>query len=189
MIFVSLLVRGAVLLAASAGALGSLKGCDSRGGKSSATTTNGIPDFTAVTIDGTTFNLEVVATDEKRFKGLSGRTEIPDKGGMIFVFTNADQRYFVMRDCPIAIDIIFLDAAMKVTAMHAMTPEPPRSDAEKVIDPRIQSNQQYEERLKKYHSRFPAQYVIELKAGTLPGLGLKEGQKIDIDPLLKKVAK
>lgn len=189
MIFITMLVRGAVLAAAAGGALGTMKGCDSRGAKSSATTTNGIPDFTNVSIGGTTFNLEVVATDEKRFKGLSGRTEIPEKGGMIFVFPNTEQRYFVMRDCPITIDIIFLDAAMKVTATHEMKPEPPRTEAEKIIDPRLQSNQQYEERLKKYHSRFPAQYVIELREGSLAKLGLKEGQKLEIDPVLKKVAK
>lgn len=189
MMFVLMLVRGAVLAAATVGALGTMKGCDGQGGKSSQTTTNGIPDTSTVKIGGKLFTLEVVADGDKRFKGLSGRTEIPESGGMIFVFPDVDQRYFVMRDCPIAIDIIFLDAAMKITATHAMTPETQRSEKEKILDPRTGTNQEYEDRLKKYHSRFPAQYVIELKGGTLAGMNLKEGQKLEIDPLLKKVAK
>jgi uncharacterized membrane protein (UPF0127 family) len=129
--------------------------------------------------------METALTPSKQFQGLSGRTDIPADGGMVFVFPRAEERYFVMRDCPVPIDIVFLDAKMRVTAWHEMQPETPRTEAEKVLD-QSGSNQGYELRLKRYHSKFPAQYVLEFKGGTVKGLNLKEGQVIELDPDLKK---
>ena len=63
--------------------------------------------FAKVTIKDKEFKLELALDDEKRFKGLSDRKEIPKDGGMLFVFKRAEEREFVMRDCPIPIDIIF----------------------------------------------------------------------------------
>lgn len=147
---------------------------------------------TKVTIGGKSFTLELALDDKTRFQGLSGRTEIKPDEGMLFIFPRAEERYFVMRDCPVDIDIIFLDGVMKITAMHEMKPEDPRKDDEKQLEsaPGIpewaRTNRKYEERLKRYYSKFASQYVIELKGGTLKGLGLKEGQKIELDPALKK---
>jgi len=71
-----------------------------------------------------------------------------------------------------------------------MTPEPPRTEAEKVNDPGQTFNRQYEERLKRYHSKFAAQFVIELKGNTLDGLNVKVADKFDLDiARLKKLAK
>lgn len=145
-----------------------------------------------VTISGKTFKLERADTGETRFHGLSGRTNIPANGGMLFVFPARQvQRHgFVMRDCPVAIDIIYLDVAGRIVGMHKMVPEPPRSEAEKAIDPESSVNAAYEARLKKYNSTYPAQFVIELAGNTLDSLKLKDGQKIDLDlDRLKKLAK
>ena len=158
-------------------------GCEGQSAKTPATNT--APKDTTVTIAGKSFTLETAFTPSKQQKGLSGRTDIPSDGGMIFVFPFAQERYFVMRDCPVPIDIVFLDAKMKVTAQHEMLPETPRSEAEKVLGANG-SNEEYEARLKRYHSKFPAMYVLEFKGGTIKGLGLKDGQKIEIDPDLKK---
>ncbi|MBX3410278.1 MAG: DUF192 domain-containing protein [Phycisphaeraceae bacterium] len=162
------------------------------------------PGSTAkVTINGRAFNLELALNDETRFRGLSGRTEIKPEGGMLFVFKKAERREFVMRDCPIPIDIIYLDGSGRVTAMHAMVPDPPREDDEKELSPprdrsgRIipglpewtWTNEKYENRLKRYPSKFPAQFVIELKGGTLETLKLKEGDRVELDREgLKKLA-
>lgn len=156
--------------------------------KSSQTGANPTLERTKITIDGTDFDLELAVTDETRFHGLSERTEIAERGGMIFVFPRASITHFVMRDCPIAIDIIFLNAGGRITAMHAMQPETPRTEAEKVnIAPGLGApswtwtNPDYESRLKKYPSKFSAQFAIELKGGTLAKMKLKEGQLIEFD--------
>lgn len=143
-----------------------------------------------VVINGRTFHLEIAADDVTRFRGLSGRTEIASDGGMLFIFPRPSRLEFVMRDCPVPIDIIFLDGSGRVVATHAMLPEPPRGDGERLNDPRTGTNEAYERRLKKYPSRFDAQFVIELKGGTLETLKLKSADKIDLDlARLKKMAK
>jgi uncharacterized membrane protein (UPF0127 family) len=143
-----------------------------------------------VVINGRTFHLEIAADDVTRFRGLSGRTEIAPDGGMLFIFPRPSRLEFVMRDCPVPIDIIFLDGSGRVVATHAMLPEPPRGDGERLNDPRTGTNEAYERRLKKYPSRFDAQFVIELKGGTLETLKLKSADKIDLDVArLKKMAK
>lgn len=181
------LVRTALLAAAGAGSSGPLHGCEKPSGpKPSATAT--APTTTAITISGKTFNLECALVPAKQFKGLSDRTDIPADGGMIFVFPRAEERYFVMRDCPVDIDIIFVDAQMKITATHEMKAGPVRTEAQKVKDSRG-VNEEYERLLTPYHSKFPAQYALEFKGGTLQALNLKEGDKLDIDPDLKKWAR
>lgn len=152
----------------------------------SANPASGVPAFSSVRIGGKVFKLENVVTPDVRFKGLSGRTSIPDDGGMLFVFPDdmVQTMSFVMRDCPIGIDIIFLDRGMKITATHEMKPEPPRGP-----DEQGDGNATYEARLKAYSSGAPAQYAIELKAGTLRQISVREGQKIDLDPDLRRRAR
>jgi uncharacterized membrane protein (UPF0127 family) len=134
-----------------------------------------------VKIGGRTFHLELAATDGKRFRGLSDRTSIEPDGGMLFVFPASQRLEFVMRDCPIPIDIIFLDGSGRVTAMHKMQIEPPNPG---------ESDTDYNARLKRYSSRYAAQYAIELAANTFDTLGLKENDQIKLDESrLKKLAK
>lgn len=127
----------------------------------------------AVTIAGQKFSLEAAIDDPVRIKGLGGRTEIAPRGGMLFVFPYPLELSFVMRDCVIPIDIAFLDSAGRVVAKHTMQPEAPKTENE--------SAQDYEKRLKKYSSRFAAQFAVEVKAGTLDALGVKEGDLLRFD--------
>ena len=126
-----------------------------------------------VTLGGRVFHLELALDEQVRFKGLSGRTHIEPDGGMLFVFPRPQTLQFVMRDCPIPIDIAFLDGSGRIVAMHEMVPEDPKGASE--------SQAQYESRLKRYPSRFDAQFVIEVAAGTLEALGLAEGQQVALD--------
>lgn len=122
-----------------------------------------------------TFHLELALDQPTRFRGLSDRTHIEHDGGMLFVFPSSGVRVqnFVMRDCPIPIDIIFLDPSARIVAMHEMTVEEPRGANEQ--------ERAYEDRLKRYSSKFAAQFVIELAAGSLDRLGLKEGDQVPLD--------
>lgn len=162
-----------------------------------------------LTLGGRTFTLEKVVEDETRFHGLSGRKEIAKDGGMIFLFRRASVMQFVMRDCPIDIDIIFVDSTGRITAMHHMKAEAPRGEGEKEntlpyagAPAWTATNEKYESRLKKYSSRYDAIIAIELAAGTInidgkekdakpDAIVLKVGQKVEgLDvAALKKLAK
>jgi uncharacterized protein len=155
------------------------------------------PKTATVGINGTTFELDLALDDKTRFKGLSGRDKVEDKGGMLFVFPRIQNRLeFVMRDCLIPIDIIYLDGGGRVVSWHKMTPEPPRADDEKELKPPFNgapdwawTNDKYERRLKRYSSKFSAQFVIEIAGGKTDSLNLKAGQKLDLDVArLKRLA-
>ena len=126
-----------------------------------------------VVIAGETFRLEPAINAEARQRGLGGREKIEDHGGMLFVFRDARRRSFYMKDCVIDIDIMFLDPRGRITAVHRMTPEPPRRDDE--------TEAAYLGRLRSYASLYPAQFVIELQAGSLDALGLRVDQKGELD--------
>lgn len=130
-------------------------------------------DTFEVEISGETFHLEVAADRVTRYTGLGGRESIAANGGMIFVFPKASIRYFIMRDCVIPIDIMFLDSAGSVTATYTMQPERPRAEGE--------SNTEYERRLNRYYSKSVSQYVIELRAGTIDRLGIKPTDRVTLD--------
>ena len=126
-----------------------------------------------VEISGRTFQLEIVADNDSRNVGLGGRKSLAPEEGMLFSFTDTKLRSFVMRDCHIDIDIIFLDSSGRITAMHHMpTEEPKRAD---------ETQNQYEVRLRKYTSRFNARFAIELVGGMLEELALENGQQIKLD--------
>ena len=156
-------------------------GCDEKD-----TVSNGVA---TVKIAGKTFFLEVASNDAKRMLGLGGRTQIADDGGMIFVFPArmVVVQSFVMRDCPIDIDIIYTDGVGRVLAMHEMKKEADRGEGEgKAGD---MDNAKYDARLKRYSSKFPASFAIELKAGSIKSLGVKEGDLAVFDhAALKKMA-
>lgn len=142
------------------------------------------PETVRVPIGGRSFKLELAADTPTRTKGLGGRSEIAEDGGMIFVFPDQQVQVlqFLMRDCLADIDIIFLDPSGRITAMHGMKKEPPRGPGEGVAgDLSSRETAVYESRLRKYSSRFAAQFAIELRGGTLAGLKLEAGQKINID--------
>lgn len=160
--------------------LANLGGCEDTG-KAGA-------NVAPVKIAGKTYFLEIASDNPTRTRGLGGRTSIEDDGGMIFVFPSRESVLeFVMRDCPIDIDIIFTDASGRVVATHAMTKEEPRGEGEGKAG---EQNDTYELRLKRYSSKFPSTFAIELKAGTLAKINVKEGDKVEFDALgLKQKAR
>lgn len=126
-----------------------------------------------VEIAGKTYMCEIVADDELRELGLGKRETLPQGEGMLFSFPNARLRNFVMRDCLFDIDIIFLDSAGRIVAMHHMPAEESKREGE--------SQYEYESRLAKYSSRYNAQYVIEINGGELEKLNIKDGDRIELD--------
>jgi len=127
----------------------------------------------SATIGGERFDLEVARNPMAQFRGLGGRTSIDPHGGMLFVFPEAEPLAFVMRDCPIPIDVAFLDAQGRVINVHPMVPERPRASGESTTD--------YESRLHPYRSALPARFAVEVAGGRLAELGVHSGDKIDLD--------
>ncbi len=141
-------------------------GCDGIRSRAQAVTVQ-------IAIGGEPFTMDVSADDASRIRGLEGVTEIPPDGGMIFIFPDSQVRSFLMRNCLTDIDVMFLDPQGRVTAVHTMPVEPPRRADE--------AQPAYERRLPLYASGYPAQFAIELRAGTLDRLGVEVNSKIPLD--------
>ena len=116
-------------------------------------------------IRGQSFAVELALDEASRFQGLSDRPSIPDDGGMLFVFPNAHQRIFVMRRCLVPIDLVYLGPNGRIIRMHHMEVEPAET---------------WQTPARLYPSRWPAQFAVELKGGTIDRLGLKVGDRIEL---------
>jgi len=128
-----------------------------------------------VEIGGEVFELELALTHATRFRGLSGREHIAPDGGMLFVFPREAERAFVMRECLVPIDILFLDPRGRVLNTHAMQVEPAGTP---------------ESQLKRYASKGKSSLVIELAGGTVDRLGVEAGNTIALPTLeLKRRAR
>ena len=79
----------------------------------------------------------------------------------------------VMRDCPVPIDVAFLDADGRVVSLAEMRVEPPRAPHE--------GRWAYEARLPVYRSAAPVRFAIEVAGGRLAELGVTRGTRIPLD--------
>lgn len=130
-------------------------------------------DAHKIAISGESFVMELAITHEEIIRGMGGRDRFPEDGGMLFVFPNAEHRGFWMKDCLIDIDLIFLDSRGIVTAVHRMPAEPLQGEHETLAE--------YEARLPFYRSRYPAQFAVELPAGSIDRLGVKVEDRVQMD--------
>lgn len=126
-----------------------------------------------MTLGDRTFRLELALDPESRTRGLMDRESIAPDGGMLFAFPDVAMRSFWMKNCLTDMDIAFLDASGRITAMHTMRVEPPQRPDE--------AEWAYEWRLRGYSSLRPAQFVIEVAPGTLAALGLRRGEEVPLD--------
>lgn len=104
--------------------------------------------------------VEVADSFTKWQQGLMFRTTLEKDSGMLFIFPNEDELEFWMKDTYISLDIIFLDAELKIVTIHENT-----------------TPNQTEER---YPASKPAQYVLETNAGWARSNGIKVGDQLTI---------
>ena len=126
-----------------------------------------------VDLGGQRWSLELAVGDEAIRRGLMNRTTIPDGTGMLFLFPRSEVHRFWMANCLIDIDLVFIDGAGHITALHTMRTEPPRGPDE--------SEREYLARIPNYSSRYPVRAAIEIPAGTIRALGLEVGQHTGLD--------
>lgn len=111
-----------------------------------------------VTPGGGTVEVEVVATPQERSRGLSGRTELLEGHGMLFVFPRSGLYSFWMPDMNFAIDIIWIDERFEVVYI------------EEDIGPET-----YPE---SFISDVPARFVLEVNAGGVDKYDVEVGDVI-----------
>ena len=106
--------------------------------------------------------LEVAKTTEQQAMGLMYRTDLPDDRGMLFEFKPARWVNFWMKNCQIALDMIFIRDGV-VTAIEVSAP-PCTADPCPTYGPDTMVDR-----------------VIELRGGRAAELGVKVGDRIAIE--------
>ncbi len=100
------------------------------------------------------FRVELADTAEKRRMGLMYRTELGADEGMLFVFPQERNQSFWMKNTPLSLDIIFMDARRRVVGIiHDTVPFSTRSVSVGV----------------------PSRYVLEVRAGVARRSGIATG--------------
>src|SRR3989338_9107684 len=112
----------------------------------------------AIQIMGQNIRVNLATTDAAREQGLSGRENLKEDEGMLFVFDYPDKYSFWMKDMNFPIDIIWLGENLEVVYI--------KKDAEPSSYPNA------------FGPDKNARYVLEVKAGFAEKNNLKEGDKI-----------
>jgi uncharacterized protein len=115
-----------------------------------------------IELGGERFTVEIVEDDASRAKGLMFRESMPADHGMLFIWPQAEPRAFWMMNTLIALDILYFDSRLRLVDMHLDVQPCPGT------------------RCPSYPSARPAQYVVELNAGSAARLGLKLGDRLTI---------
>jgi hypothetical protein len=124
----------------------------------------------AVLPSGHEFALEVAADDIARQRGYMGRERVGPRDGMIFVFDGDGRHSFWMKDCKVALDMVWLDTNLRIVWVAAnRTPCPAHGDCPSIAPP------------------FSARYVVEFAAGTVAAESLHLGDAVVVlsDPPLR----
>jgi uncharacterized membrane protein (UPF0127 family) len=144
-----------------------VSGCGDASTKPASTRPAGPPTI-SMAIGSKTYSLELAADDRSRDLGLMNRDHMAADHGMIFIFPEAQEQSFWMKNTPIPLDIVFIDADDKVVSTHTMKP------LDETTTP----------------SDGPAKYAVELNAGELKADGVRKGDPLTVpaaaDAALKK---
>jgi len=112
-----------------------------------------------VKIAGKTLKVDLALTPESQEQGLSGRKELKENEGMLFIFNQADKYSFWMKDMNFALDIIWISEDFKV--VYIKKNALPESYPESFVP-----NQK-------------AKYVLEVSASFGDINNLKEGDRVE----------
>jgi uncharacterized membrane protein (UPF0127 family) len=118
-----------------------------------------------LTIDNTTFNVEVASTSLEQTRGLSFRTSLGPDDGMLFIFSTGTVQTFWMKDMNFALDMIWISGDT-VAGFTQNVPAP------------APGAQLWE--LPIYPSPANTDKVLEVSAGTVARYNIKVGDSITI---------
>lgn len=106
----------------------------------------------------TTFSVGLALNEAERAQGLSGRRSLAKNSGLLFVFDSPDKHGFWMKDMNFPIDIMWIDAQMKI--VH------------------IESNVSPKTYPKTFFPPTPDRFVLETPAGSLKSHNISEGDTV-----------
>jgi uncharacterized protein len=114
------------------------------------------------------FQVEIVATPEKRERGLMYRRELPPDHGMLFIFPAEKVNSFWMKNTPIPLDMIFISRERKIVGIvHETVPFS--------LDGRSVSG--------------PSQYVLEINGGLSRRYGFKAGDVVKFENVVPETVR
>lgn len=121
---------------------------------------------TVTTPDGerlATVDADVSDTHCQRYDGLSGTDSLANGSGMLFVHDSEGQLRYVMRGMNYGLDMIFVDASGRVTAVESAPPPGPNEDGNDIS----RSGR--------------GKYVLEVPRGYADAKGIDVGDRIEIE--------
>ncbi|WP_435181915.1 DUF192 domain-containing protein [Halorussus sp. AFM4] len=176
--YATLLVGAMVLLGGCVGGLGGGTTTDAGGEATAAGNADGettpapptttdverVVNATFVVPDGenVTVRLEVADEPQERRSGLMHRESLANNTGMVFVYPDAQQVSFWMKNTLIPLDMIFVGPDGEVLNVQHASPQPNASTSE----------------LKTYPSDGKAKYVVELPRGFANRTGVGPGTEL-----------
>ncbi len=116
--------------------------------------------ITTATGQTRTFQVEIADSPRLQQKGLSFRKTLPADQGMIFLYQDAAERRFWMRNTLVSLDIIFINAAGRISKIHPRAV--PRNDDFIASDG-------------------PARAVLEINAGLCEELDIHPGDRVQLN--------
>lgn len=114
-----------------------------------------------VSLSGQKIEVEIADSELEQYRGLSGRLSLKEGQGMLFVFSDYQNRRFVMRNMKFPLDIIFIKDSV-VTEVRKNCP-PEGSDPQKI-----------------YESGAKVNYVLEVPAGYANKYGIEAGASFSL---------
>lgn len=116
-----------------------------------------------VIIDDKWISADLAATASSRERGLSGRRDLKEGTGMLFVFPERGLQAFWMKDMLFSIDIVWIDGKAIVDIAPSVPP-PVEGETPPVLRPRAEAN-----------------FVLEVPAGYAKASGWKIGDGVVIN--------
>lgn len=107
--------------------------------------------------------LEIARTSEEHQTGLMHRDSLEADSGMLFIFETEEVRTFWMKNTFIPLDIIFLDRNFEIVE--------------------IAENTEINQTVKRYSSKRPTLYVVEMNAGWSSRNNIEIGDRLMITDL------
>lgn len=110
----------------------------------------------AMLIDGHPLKVEMAASSQQRYMGLSFRKSMPDDFGMLFIYRAERPLTFTMRNTLIPLSIAFISEDMVINEIHHMNVGPGQL----------------------FNSREPAKFALEVNQGWFKENDIKPGAAI-----------
>jgi uncharacterized membrane protein (UPF0127 family) len=118
-----------------------------------------------VELSGHRYQVELALDDDSRARGLMFRDALEPDHGMLFIHDRQEPQAYWMKNCKIALDILYFDEQHRLVSQQRSVPPCSAGD-----------------NCPAYPSKRPARYVLELSAGQAAQLHLEDGAELQFGP-------